>query len=149
MFEESTRMAAERGHSNAWEDPKTQVKKKGGALGFMYEAPPGYIPDEESSEAMVKRVVADKGEEAEEEKEAEEPVAAGAEKGGGGEERKGPDPRSIQPLGVQVSSCGSPLTEREFFIFSVKGVFFIENLLVRIQLIVETILVDRPCAMGV
>ena len=112
MFEESTRMAAELGHSNAWEDPKTKVKKKGGALGFMYEAPPGYIPDEEGSAAMVKRIVGDKEDKEEEgaEKEEEEPVAEVAEKGGEDEGKRGPDPRSIQPLGVQVSSCGSPLT---------------------------------------
>ena len=43
-----------------------------------------------------------------------------------------------------VEATVSPLTtdqrEREFFI---------DNLLVRIHLIIEMILVDRPCAMGV
>ena len=29
-----------------------------------------------------------------------------------------------------------------------EGEFFIDNLLVRIHLIIEMILVDRPCAMG-
>eukprot|EP00290_Baffinella_frigidus_P026568 CAMPEP_0180222738 /NCGR_PEP_ID=MMETSP0987-20121128/20934_1 /TAXON_ID=697907 /ORGANISM="non described non described, Strain CCMP2293" /LENGTH=351 /DNA_ID=CAMNT_0022184973 /DNA_START=74 /DNA_END=1126 /DNA_ORIENTATION=- len=96
MFEESSRMASERQHSNAWEDPKAQVRKKGGALGFMYEAPPGYIPDDETP--APKRIVAEK-----EDDDDAESVAAGAAQGGGGAGGQGgPDPRSIQPLGIQV-----------------------------------------------
>ena len=36
--------------------------------------------------------------------------------------------------------CGNPYREKEFFI---------DNLLVRIHLIIEMVLVDRPCAIGV
>lgn len=104
MFEESSRMASERQHSNAWEDPKAQVRKKGGALGFMYEAPPGYIPDDETP--APKRIVAEK-----EDDDDAESVAAGAAQGGGGAGGQGgPDPRSIQPLGIQVSSEPSRFT---------------------------------------
>jgi len=46
---------------------------------------------------------------------------------------------SVQERG-DVVSCEGWSREREFFI---------DNLLVRIHLIVEMILVDRPCAMGV
>ena len=49
------------------------------------------------------------------------------------------------PVGTRISLeglSGAPetLNEREFFI---------DNLLVRIHLIIEMILVDRPCAMGI
>ena len=37
----------------------------------------------------------------------------------------------------------------ELSVFQREREFFIDNLLVRIHLIIEMILVDRPCAMGV
>ena len=41
---------------------------------------------------------------------------------------------------VGVKSIAAEVLEREFFL---------DNLLVRIHLIIEMILVDRPCAMGI
>jgi len=43
---------------------------------------------------------------------------------------------------VSVHACDLPQLERE-------REFFVDNLLVRIHLIIETVLVDRPCTMGV
>jgi len=48
--------------------------------------------------------------------------------------------RSMMPAKLHAWVRGSTPTEREFFI---------DNLLVRIYLNIEMILVDRPCAMGV
>ena len=43
-------------------------------------------------------------------------------------------------LNISACTCGSRKQEKELFV---------DNLLVRIHLIIEIILEDRPCAMGV
>jgi hypothetical protein len=90
MYEASARMVA--AHGNAYEDPSA-VKKRGGALGFMYEAPPGMIADAPETQ----RISNDDDGQA-----SGVPEEGGAAQGGGG-----PDPRAIKPLGVQVAPRSS------------------------------------------
>ena len=47
---------------------------------------------------------------------------------------------NLKVLTVSTDACAFPERKREIFI---------DNLLVRVHLIIEMILVDRPCAMGV